>query len=77
MTGRNGPCDAGVTGLLAMLVFAGWCIARGVKTIWGIGVPIVFVHALVDYPFQEPSILILTMMLAGLQSAGTKRRGSK
>ncbi len=59
-------CDGGVIGVLAMLALAGWCAWRGVQTIWGLGVSFVFVHGAVDYPFQEPSILLLTMLLAGM-----------
>lgn len=67
-------CDGGVLALAAMLAFAGWCAVRGAKTIWGLGVAMVFIHAAVDYPFQEPSIMILTMVLAGLFCAKRERR---
>lgn len=62
-------CDGGIFTALVMLIFALWCLRLGVRTIWGFGVSVVFLHALVDYPFQEPSIVILTMLLAGLMSS--------
>ncbi|MCU1262027.1 MAG: O-antigen polymerase [Bryobacterales bacterium] len=61
-------CDGGLLAVLAMLALAGWCTLRGFQSVWGFGVGVVFVHALVDYPFQEPSIMFIAMLLAGLMT---------
>jgi O-antigen ligase len=52
---------------LAMLGLALWGIRPAIRSIWGIGVLAVLVHALFDYPFSRPAvgawpILILSMV---------------
>jgi hypothetical protein len=51
---------------LAMFFLALWGIRPAFRSIWGIGVSAVFIHALFDYPFSRPAvgawpILILSM----------------
>jgi hypothetical protein len=51
---------------LAMLSLALWGIRPAIRSIWGIGVLAVLIHALFDYPFSRPAvgawpILILAM----------------
>jgi hypothetical protein len=51
---------------LAMLSLALWGIRPAIRSIWGIGVLAVLIHALFDYPFSRPAvgawpILILSM----------------
>ncbi len=57
---------------LAMLSLAVWAIRPAVRSIWGIGVIAVFIHAAFDYPFSRPAvgawpILILAMAAARYQ----------
>ena len=52
---------------LAMLCLATWGIWPAIRSIWGIGVLAVLIHALFDYPFSRPAvgawpILILSMV---------------
>jgi O-antigen ligase len=52
---------------LAMLCLALWGIRPAIRSIWGIGVLAVLIHALFDYPFSRPAvgawpILILSMV---------------
>jgi O-antigen ligase len=52
---------------LAMLCLALWGIRPALRSIWGIGVLAVLIHALFDYPFSRPAvgawpILILSMV---------------
>jgi hypothetical protein len=52
---------------LAMLCLAVWGIRPAIRSIWGIGVLAVLIHALFDYPFSRPAvgawpILILSMV---------------
>jgi O-antigen ligase len=54
---------------LAMLSLAIWAIRPAIRSIWGIGVLAVLIHALFDYPFSRPAvgawpILILSMVAA-------------
>jgi hypothetical protein len=59
---------------LAMLSFALWAIKPALRSIWGIGILAVLIHAAFDYPFSRPAIgawpiLILSMAAASNQSA--------
>ncbi len=58
--------EGGFAAPLVMLVFAFWAARAGVRTGWALGVPVVFCHALVDYPFEEPSLVMLIMLLSAL-----------
>jgi O-antigen ligase len=54
---------------VAMLCLALWGIRPAIRSIWGIGVLAVLIHALFDYPFSRPAvgawpILILSMVAA-------------
>jgi len=52
--------------LLAMATFR-----PALRSIWGIGVPALFVHALVDYPFARVGVAAWLFVLAGaLESRG-------
>jgi len=49
--------------LLAMLAI--WSIRPAVDSLWGIGVPAVFAHSLVDYPLREPALAVLLFLMLG------------
>jgi hypothetical protein len=62
--------------ILATLFF--WCLRPAIRSIWGVGVIAVFLHAIVDYPFSRPAlgswpILIVAMLAAKDLRPGTKR----
>jgi len=55
-------------GLVIFSLFL-WCLAPAFRTIWGLGVVSVFLHAAVDYPFSRPAlgswpILVIAMLAA-------------
>jgi hypothetical protein len=59
---------------LAMLSLALWAVKPALRSIWGIGILAVLIHAAFDYPFSRPAIgawpiLILSMAAASHQSA--------
>jgi O-antigen ligase len=61
--------EGGLPAGLAMLSLAIWAIRPAVRSIWGIGVLAVLIHAAFDYPFSRPAvgawpILILSMAAA-------------
>lgn len=58
--------EGGIPAALAMLLFAVWAARAGIRTGWAVGIAAVCCHALVDYPFEEPSVVLLLMLLAGL-----------
>jgi O-antigen ligase len=49
--------------LLAMLAF--WSVRPGLDSLWGIGVPAVMAHSLVDYPLREPALAVLLFLMLG------------
>jgi O-antigen ligase len=58
---------------VAMLSLALWAIKPALRSIWGIGILAVLIHAAFDYPFSRPAIgawpiLILSMAAASNQS---------
>jgi O-antigen ligase len=62
--------EGGVPFLMIMLVIALWTIQPAIRSVWGVGILAVFLHAAVDYPFQQRPALAaflfaLTGMLAG------------
>jgi O-Antigen ligase len=61
--------EGGLPAGLAMLSLAVWAVGPAFRSIWGIGVLAVLVHAAFDYPFSRPAvgawpILILSMAVA-------------
>jgi len=58
-------------GLLLITLFV-WCLRPALRSVWGLGIVAVFLHAIVDYPFSRPAlgswaILILSMLAAELR----------
>jgi len=65
--------EGGIPFWLMMLGVAGWTIRPAVRSIWGVGLLAVFLHALVDYPFQQrPALVAFVFALIGLL-AGDKQ----
>ena len=65
---------------LAMLSLALWGIRPAIRSIWGIGVLAVLIHALFDYPFSRPAvgawpILILSMAAVNQQKIALLLQG--
>jgi O-antigen ligase len=61
--------EGGVPLLLAMLILAFTSAGRAIRSGWGIGLLAVFVHALVDYPFQRFGVAIwIIVILAGVST---------
>jgi len=55
-------------GLLLASLFL-WSLRPAVKSIWGLGVIAVFLHALVDYPFSRPALGSWTMLVLAMLAA--------
>jgi hypothetical protein len=65
---------------LAMLSVAVWALRPAIRSIWGIGVIAVLIHAAFDYPFSRPAvgawpILILSMAAATQQTRNHSATG--
>ena len=59
--------EGGLPILIAMASLVVWLVRPAFRSIWGLGVIAVFVHACVDYPFSRPAlgawpILVLAML---------------
>jgi O-antigen ligase len=59
--------EGGVPLFLAMLFVVGMLVPRAVRSLWGMGLMAVFVHAGVDYPFeQRPALAAYFFALVGV-----------
>lgn len=64
--------EGGVPFALLLLALVLSITPRAFVSVWGIGVPIVAIHALVDYPLREPCILFLWIaLMAGIVGVST------
>jgi O-antigen ligase len=60
--------EAGVPFTILMACLAIWLAKPAVQSIWGLGVLMVMVHSLVDYPIREPATGLMWFALAGALS---------
>ncbi len=65
--------EGGLPFLLLMISVAAWSVRPALRSIWGVGLLAVFLHALVDYPFARPGLALwpfaVLAMLAADQAA--------
>jgi hypothetical protein len=54
---------------LAMLSVFLWALRPAIRTIWGLGVISVFLHALVDYPFSRPALAVWPFVILAMMAA--------
>ncbi len=66
--------EGGVPFLLAAVSLAVWSVRPAVRSIWGIGLLAVFLHALVDYPMQRLGLALWVFVLAGVLAAEERER---
>ncbi|MCC6587333.1 MAG: O-antigen ligase family protein [Bryobacterales bacterium] len=58
--------EGGVPALALMMLFAGMLVRPALRTIWGLGVLVVLIHCLADYPLhQRPALAGVFYALAG------------
>jgi O-antigen ligase len=66
--------EGGAPMLVVMLVVAVWIFPRAIKSGWGLGAAVLFLHCWVDYPIQRPAVAVVFFSLAGAISyAGSVR----
>ncbi len=64
--------EGGLPFLALMLAIAGWSVRPAVRTLWGVGLISVWLHALVDYPMQQrPGLAAFFFALLGTLAATT------
>jgi O-antigen ligase len=52
-----------------------WTVRPAVRSVWGLGVPVVFLHALVDYPFARLGVSVWAFLLIGALARQRKLPG--
>jgi len=63
--------EGGVLFAALVVWLAAWSFKPSVNSLWGIGVPAVFMHSLVDYPLREPALAAVLFALTGALAART------
>ena len=70
--------EGGIPFGIVMATLFLWCLRPAFRSVWGIGVIAVFLHALVDYPFSRPALgswpILIIAMLATWQSGWQAKR---
>jgi O-antigen ligase len=70
--------EGGIPFGMSMLLLFAWSLRLGYRTIWGLGVVSVFLHACVDYPFSRPALgsffVVMLAMLTAQQFQASKDR---
>jgi hypothetical protein len=61
--------DGGVPFCLTIILIALWSVRRAQRTLWGIGVVAVFVHAIVDFPLHVPALELWLFAMLGALAA--------
>jgi hypothetical protein len=61
--------EGGVPFVALMALVALWSVRPAADSLWGIGVPVIFAHSLVDYPLREPALAALLFALLGALAA--------
>jgi O-antigen ligase len=66
--------EGGVILMVLMLATAVWSVGPAVRTLWGVGVLSVWLHALIDYPMQQrPALAAFFFALLGTLAAASAR----
>jgi hypothetical protein len=50
-----------------------WSLQPALDSLWGMGVPVIFVHSLVDYPLREPALAAVFFAMMGALAARERR----
>jgi len=64
--------EGGLLFLVSMLAIAGWSVGPALRSLWGVGILSVWLHALIDYPMQQrPALAAFFFALLGALAAAT------
>jgi O-antigen ligase len=61
--------EGGLPLAVALLALFIWCLRPAFRSVWGIGVIAMFLHAAVDYPFSRPALGSWVCVLIGMMAA--------
>jgi O-antigen ligase len=66
--------EGGLPFLVLILAIAGWSLGPAVRSLWGVGILSVWLHALIDYPMQQrPALAAFFFALLGTLAATSAR----
>ncbi|MBZ5723964.1 MAG: O-antigen ligase family protein [Acidobacteriia bacterium] len=68
--------EGGIPLALALLTLFLWCLRPAFRSVWGVGVIAVFLHAGVDYPFSRPALGSWVFAVIALLAASARERQS-
>jgi O-antigen ligase len=66
--------EGGIPFVGLLIALAIWSIPGAAGSIWGLGIIVMLIHSLVDFPMQKPAIAAWMFVLIGAVSAGTHSR---
>lgn len=70
--------EGGLLLMVLMLAVAGWSIGPALRSLWGVGILSVWLHALIDYPMQQrPALAAFFFALLGTLAATTARNDAR
>jgi O-antigen polymerase len=69
--------EGGLPFVALLTVLALWSIRPGLDSLWGIGIPAVFAHSLVDYPLREPALAVLLFLMLGALAGRARTDGDR
>jgi hypothetical protein len=61
--------EGGMPFLALLAILALWSVRPALNSLWGMGVPVIFVHSLVDYPLREPALAAMFFAVMGALAA--------
>jgi hypothetical protein len=61
--------EGGIPFGIALATLFCWCVAPAFRSVWGLGVIAVFLHAAVDYPFSRPALGSWPILIIGMLAA--------
>ncbi len=64
--------EGGLPFLALMALLFAWSVRPALDSLWGIGVPAIFLHSLVDYPLREPALAAVFFAMMGSLAARGK-----
>ena len=67
--------EGGAPFLILTIAIAAWTVRPALRSLWGVGLLSVMLHALVDYPFQKPALAGLFFALVGVLASTWKESG--
>jgi O-antigen ligase len=68
--------EGGIPLALVLLTLFVWCLRPAFRSVWGVGVLAVFLHAGVDYPFSRPALGSWVFALIAILAAWAREEGS-